>query len=29
MNIGIDKWKRYLYPFGDITASKGSEQPIL
>ena len=22
MNMGIEKWKRYLYPFGDITAEK-------
>lgn len=22
MNMGIEKWKRYLYPFGDITAEQ-------
>lgn len=22
MNMGVDKWKQYLYPFGDITAEK-------
>ena len=25
MNMGIEKWKRYLYPFGDITASRKDE----
>jgi len=22
MNMGIDKWKRYLYPFGDIKGTQ-------
>jgi hypothetical protein len=22
MNMGIDKWKRYLFPFGNITGTE-------